>query len=111
MAGRSKASFSSVIKTLTLALGLPASFSFSISGQAVAQTARGPSGRVGQARFWSTECLVAQIFGFDIDQNGNLGVLTEATSCPAESWLAAVETFDQTTGEIVRVVKPGAIEG
>jgi hypothetical protein len=46
-----------------------------------------------------------EIFGFDIDQNGNLGVLTEATFLDNGKLLAAVETFDQTTGKIVRVVK------
>jgi hypothetical protein len=41
-----------------------------------------------------------QIFGFDIDQNGTEGVLSEAGG----SVNAAVETFDQKTGEILKVV-------
>jgi len=46
-----------------------------------------------------------QIFGFDIDQNGSEGLLAEAKSLPNGNVLAAVETFDQTTGKIVRVVE------
>lgn len=44
-----------------------------------------------------------EIFGFDIDQNGTEGVLTEAEV--GGSNLAAVETFDQNTGAIVKVIK------
>jgi hypothetical protein len=45
-----------------------------------------------------------QIFGFDIDPNGTEGVLSESLSLPGGKYLAAVETFDQTTGEIIKVV-------
>ena len=45
-----------------------------------------------------------QIFGFDIDPNGNEGVLSESMSLPGGNYLAAVETFDQTTGKIIRVI-------
>jgi hypothetical protein len=45
-----------------------------------------------------------QIFGFDIDQNGTEGVLSEAQTLPSGNVLAAVETFDQTTGKILNVV-------
>jgi hypothetical protein len=45
-----------------------------------------------------------QIFGFDIDPNGNKGVLSESQSLGEGKRLAAVETFDQTTGEIISVV-------
>jgi WD40 repeat protein len=41
-----------------------------------------------------------QIFGFDIDQNGTEGMLSEAGG----SVNAAVETFDQKTGKILKVV-------
>jgi len=41
-----------------------------------------------------------QIFGFDIDQNGTEGLLSEAGG----SVNAAVETFDQKTGKILKVV-------
>jgi hypothetical protein len=45
-----------------------------------------------------------QIFGFDIDQNGSEGVLTEAKTLPNGNIQAAVETFDQTTGKILNVI-------
>jgi len=45
------------------------------------------------------------IFGFDVDQNGNLGVLSEANILDNGTVQAAVEIFDQTTGAILKVVK------
>jgi hypothetical protein len=45
-----------------------------------------------------------QIFGFDIDQNGTEGVLSEALFQSNGNVLAAVETFDQKTGKILKVV-------
>jgi hypothetical protein len=45
-----------------------------------------------------------QIFGFDIDQNGSEGVLSEAQTLSNGNVLAAVETFDQKTGKILKVV-------
>lgn len=45
-----------------------------------------------------------QIFGFDIDQNGTEGVLAEAQTLSNGNVLAAVETFDQTTGKILSVL-------
>ena len=46
-----------------------------------------------------------QIFGFDIDQAGNEGVLTESQNLSGGRYHAAIETFDQTTGAIIKVVK------
>jgi hypothetical protein len=45
-----------------------------------------------------------EIFGWDIDQSGTEGVLSEALSLSNGNILAAVETFDQTTGKILSVV-------
>src|SRR5215469_13153160 len=45
-----------------------------------------------------------QIFGFDIDQNGTEGLLAEAKTLSNGNVLAAVETFDQATGNILDVV-------
>lgn len=59
----------------------------------------GPTGVVVHSQFGG------QIFGFDIDQNGTEGVLTEAKTGSGGKVLAAVETFDQTTGKILKVVK------
>ncbi len=44
-----------------------------------------------------------QIFGFDIDQNGTEGVLSEAQDISGGNVLAAVETFDQASGKILKV--------
>ena len=45
-----------------------------------------------------------QIFGFDIDQNGTEGILSEAQTLSNGNVLAAVETFDQRTGKILTVL-------
>jgi len=45
-----------------------------------------------------------QIFGFDIDQNGTEGLLSEDKTLSNGNVLAAVETFDQATGKILKVV-------
>jgi len=45
-----------------------------------------------------------QIFGFDIDQNGTEGVLSESQNVGGGLYLVAVETFDQNTGNIIKVV-------
>jgi hypothetical protein len=45
-----------------------------------------------------------QIFGFDIDQNGNDGVVASASSTEI-----SVQTFDETTGKIMKTL--GAITG
>jgi len=45
-----------------------------------------------------------QIFGFDIDQSGTEGVLSEALTLANGNVLAAVETFDQQTGKILDVL-------
>lgn len=46
--------------------------------------------------------LGGTIFGFDIDQNGTEGLLSESTGCAY-----ATETFDQATGKIIKVVREG----
>ena len=45
-----------------------------------------------------------QIFGFDLDQNGTEGILSEALNLSNGNVLAAVETFDQKTGKILKVI-------
>lgn len=45
-----------------------------------------------------------QILGFDVDQASDEGVLTEYQDLDNGTVLAAVETFSQTTGRILRVV-------
>jgi hypothetical protein len=66
---------------------------------AIAASAQGIGGKViVHSKFGG------QIFGFDIDQNGTEGVLSEAQTLNNGLVLAAVETFDQKTGQIVSVV-------
>jgi len=67
------------------------------AASAAAEPDRGP-GFVVQSAFGG------RIFGFDIDQNGNEGLLSEAQDLPGGKVLAAVETFDQRTGEILAIV-------
>ncbi len=62
------------------------------------QPAVGPNGIIVQSRFGG------QIFGFDTDQNGTEGVLAESQRLQNGMVLAAVETFDQATGQILKVV-------
>jgi hypothetical protein len=50
-----------------------------------------------------TSQLGGQIFGWDIDQNGNDGVLTE--SVLGSDVINAIETFDESTGKITKVVQ------
>lgn len=69
------------------------------ASDAGARPAVGPNGVVVQSQFGG------QIFGFDIDPDGTEGVLTEAAFLPSGKLLAAVETFDQATGQILKVVK------
>src|SRR5436190_9510354 len=44
------------------------------------------------------------IFGFEVDPNGTEGLLCEALSHPDGTWSARVETFNQATGRIIRVL-------
>jgi hypothetical protein len=65
----------------------------------------GPTGVIVQSRFGG------QIFGFDIDQASNEGILCEAQTVAGGKVLAAIETFDQTTGEILKVVQKTRTRG
>lgn len=49
--------------------------------------------------------LGGEILGYDIDQNGTEGILAEYVALQGGTSNVAVETFDQTTGKIVRVLK------
>jgi hypothetical protein len=69
-----------------------------VSAQAE-QPAVGPNGIIVQSQFGG------QIFGFDIDQAGKEGVLAESHRQEDGTTLAAVETFDQRTGQIIRVIR------
>ncbi len=79
-------------------LALLCGFSLSWPLHLEAQTPAGPGNTIVHSRFGG------QIFGFDIDQNGTEGVLSEAQLLQSGKVLAAVETFDQATGKILKVV-------
>lgn len=64
------------------------------AGEAEGPQAVGPTGVIVQGMFGG------RIYGFDIDATGTEGVLSESQS----GGMAAVETFDQSTGKIIKVV-------
>jgi hypothetical protein len=51
-----------------------------------------------------------QIAGYDIDQNGTEGLLTEQKTLKNGNILSAVETFSQKTGKIVAVIRKGVTQ-
>lgn len=61
------------------------------AGQIPTRSAIGSTGITVQPAFGGT------ILGFDIDPNGNLGLLSEFTFKPDGAILAATEIFDQAT--------------
>ncbi|MGD0271959.1 MAG: hypothetical protein ABSB14_23035, partial [Candidatus Sulfotelmatobacter sp.] len=71
---------------------------FAQSDDVQSKPATGPGKVVVHSKFGG------QIYGFDIDQNGTEGVLSEAVLQSNGSLLAAVETFNQTTGKILNVI-------
>jgi hypothetical protein len=74
------------------------SAAFAQSGDLEPKPAVGPGKVIVHSKFGG------QIFGFDIDRNGTEGLLSEATLQNNGTVLAAVETFSQTTGKILKVV-------
>ena len=90
---------------LMLAVALVGSFCF-----ADAQTSSGVSKLPkGPGKVIVHPALGGVIFGFDVDQNGTEGMLSEAVLgnvCPY-----ATETFDQKTGKIIKVVRKGKSAG
>ncbi len=76
------------------------------AGAAQSSRERGDGSRapVGAGRTLVHSKFGGQIFGFDIDQNGTEGVLSEAQDIGGGNVLAAVETFDQASGKILKVV-------
>jgi len=48
--------------------------------------------------------------GYDIDQNGTEGVLAEQKTLKNGNTLSAVETFDQKTGKILKVIRKGVTQ-
>jgi hypothetical protein len=71
---------------------------------AASQTSFQPRQEIGPGSVIVHSKFGGQIFGFDIDQNGTEGVLSEALTLANGNILAAVETFDQSTGAILDVL-------
>jgi len=63
-----------------------------------------PNSSAGAGKLLVHSKFGGQIFGFDIDQNGTEGLLSESQTLANGNVLAAVETFDQKTGKILKVV-------
>jgi hypothetical protein len=75
-----------------------------ILGRPTPAAAQAPAAPVGPGTTLVHSQFGGQIFGFDIDQNGTEGVLSEAKLWAKGNVLAAVETFDQKSGKILKVV-------
>ena len=97
--------FGSPLARVTLAVLLLGSVSWgqASSSQRLPQT-KGPGKIIVYPKFGG------KIFGFDIDQNGREGLLSESVvngnNCPY-----ATETFAQATGKIIKVVSEGQSAG
>ena len=98
---------SAIVRPTVIKLCLASLVVFSLfSALAFAQTtdfqpnlSAGPNGIFVHSKFGG------QIFGFDIDQNGTEGLLAESKTLANGNVLAAVETFDQATGNILDIVE------
>ena len=61
-----------------------------------------PKGKLGKVL---TSAYGGQIFGFDVDENGNDGIIDDAVSLSNGGLKSAIETFDINTGKITKIVK------
>jgi hypothetical protein len=75
-----------------------------LCGMAAVAQESSPQAHPGASKILVHSKFGGQIFGFDIDQNGTEGVLSEALFQSNGTVLAAVETFDQKSGKILKVV-------
>jgi len=71
---------------------------FGQAGESRANPAAGAGSVIVHSKFGG------QIFGWDIDQNGTEGVLSESKALSNGNFLSAIETFDQTSGKILSVI-------
>jgi len=85
---------------MRIALGILALLLFSMAAMARAAE---PGTAVGLGRLMTTQDG-GQVFGFDINQEGDDGVLASAQTRPGGRELVSVETFDQDTGRITKSV-------
>jgi hypothetical protein len=94
--------FSAIATRLSCCLALvvvASAMTFAQAKEFERNPAAGPNGIFVHSQFGG------QIFGFDIDQNGTEGLLSESKLLANGNILAAVETFDQATGHIIKVVE------
>lgn len=86
---------------------LLALFCLAVSIGAVAQVAGDGSRQapIGPGNVVVQSALGGFILGYDIDQTGTEGILSEALTLPDGKANVAVETFDQKTGKLVKIVE------
>src|SRR5580704_7191088 len=90
------------IAAIKALLGL---FGLAISAGAVAQTGSEASrGPVGPGNVVVHSALGGFILGYDVDQTGTEGILSEAVPLSDGNANVAVETFDQKTGKIIKII-------
>jgi len=95
-----------VLLTAPRWLVLAAAFMGIVLASAVAQNdASKPQPPVGKGKVVVHSALGGFILGYDIDQHGTEGVLSEALVLPDGNADVAIETFDQKTGKILKIVK------
>ena len=76
-----------------------------LSGRPAAQDAnKTPGRRIGPGNVIVTPKFGGTILGFDVDQNGTEGLFSESST---NGCGYATETFDQSTGKIIQVVRKG----
>jgi len=85
-----------------VALGVPAAAQ--VVAGATQSAPNGPVELLGPGSVTVRSAFGGFILGYDVDQNGKLGVLAEAVTLEDGTHDVAVETFDQRTGQIVDVV-------
>jgi hypothetical protein len=76
---------------------------FGLSIGVAAQTT-GSQRSIGPGKVVVHSALGGFILGYDIDQTGTEGLLSEAYSLPDGNADVAIETFDQKTGKIIKIV-------
>jgi hypothetical protein len=74
------------------------------SPQALPQAVRIAGRAVGPGKVLTSR-FGGPIYGWAIDENGNDGVLTEVTPPSGDPYTSVVETFDQSSAQIVKVVR------
>ena len=78
-------------------------FSFLLLACVPAVTAAAQTAKPAPGTFVNT-ALGGFILGYDIDQNGTEGLLSESLTLSDGNFNVATETFDQTTGKIIKIV-------